>query len=82
MPDLVFLDLSMPEVDGFEVLDRLSASGTTRDIPVVIVTSHRLDERQRQRLRSARDVIAKDEVSPERLRAVIDAVTGVLENGS
>jgi len=37
-PDLVLLDIMMPEMDGYEVCERLKAGGETCDIPVVMVT--------------------------------------------
>jgi PAS domain S-box-containing protein len=38
-PDLVLLDVMMPEMDGFEVCARLKANPETRDIPVIFVTA-------------------------------------------
>jgi CheY-like chemotaxis protein len=37
-PDIVLLDLEMPNLDGFETLARLRADPATRDLPVIVVT--------------------------------------------
>ena len=39
LPDLVILDLAMPEVDGFEVLDWIRGQETPPKVPVVVLTS-------------------------------------------
>lgn len=46
-PLAIFLDLSMPDLSGFEVLDGLKAEPATRDIPVVIYTSRILTDADR-----------------------------------
>ena len=38
-PDLVLLDLMMPDLDGWEVYQQMKADETTRDIPVIVVTA-------------------------------------------
>jgi two-component system response regulator len=38
-PRVVFLDLKMPRVDGWEVLRRIRQNGHTRDLPVVVVSA-------------------------------------------
>ncbi|WP_026370280.1 ATP-binding protein [Kallotenue papyrolyticum] len=44
-PDLVLLDVMMPEMDGFEVVQRLRANAATQSIPVVLLTANAPDER-------------------------------------
>ena len=38
-PDLVLLDIMLPEIDGFEVCRRIKSDAATRDIPVVMLTA-------------------------------------------
>lgn len=38
-PDLIILDLMMPEMDGFEVLEQLKANEKTGEIPVIVVSA-------------------------------------------
>lgn len=39
-PDLVLLDISLPEMDGTEVLHRIRAEARLRDLPVIALTAH------------------------------------------
>lgn len=46
-PDVILVDLMMPEMDGYEVCRRLRADSATAAVPVVLLTARRdLDERQ------------------------------------
>jgi putative two-component system response regulator len=38
-PDLILLDIMMPDIDGYEVMRRIRADASTRDIPVIFVTA-------------------------------------------
>ena len=49
-PDLVILDLMMPEMDGFSVLDALRANPNTANIPVIVVTAKELTQQEKERL--------------------------------
>ena len=43
-PDIVLLDVMMPEMDGMEVLDRIKGSPTHSGLPVILVTAKAQDE--------------------------------------
>lgn len=59
-PDLVLLDIMMPEMDGYEVCIRLKANPITADIPVVFVTAHTDDASEERGLEvGAVDFISK-----------------------
>ncbi len=49
-PDLIILDLMMPDVNGFDVVDTLHAHPATASIPVVVVTASELTKADRDRL--------------------------------
>ena len=49
-PDVIVLDLMMPEMDGFEFLDEMRSRTEWRDIPVLVVTARDLTAADRERL--------------------------------
>jgi CheY-like chemotaxis protein len=69
-PDLILLDLMMPEMDGFEFLTELRRHEEWRAIPVVVVTSKDLTEEDRLRLSGyVQKVVQKGGYDRERLLA-------------
>ncbi|MFY9578758.1 MAG: response regulator [Gaiellaceae bacterium] len=76
-PDAIVLDLMMPTLDGFEVLERLHAEPETRAIPVVVLTARRLTAAERTALRrSAVALLEKNDYSAAELRALVDRAVG------
>lgn len=59
-PDLIVLDLQMPVLDGFAVLEALSQEEKTRNIPVIVSTSQSIDAALRARLSRAALVASKE----------------------
>ncbi len=73
-PDLVLLDLLMPEMDGMSFLDLLRRDPRYQNLPVFIVTAKELDPQERQRLsRLAQAVLKKAEDLRTDLRRVLHA---------
>jgi CheY-like chemotaxis protein len=73
-PDVILLDLTMAGMDGRHVLKELSADATTRDIPVMILTSSVLDASERDELlQHAHQVLSKAIVSRETLGEAVRA---------
>jgi CheY-like chemotaxis protein len=62
------LDLKLPDMTGFELLERIQNERTIRDTPVVVFTGKQLTDEEEGKLRSvAKSVVLKDVQSPERL---------------
>ena len=75
-PDVVLLDLIMPERDGYDVLRHLRKENATRDIPVLVVTSAALDAETRERLLEQADgIVGKSDISrdvlPDMLQSLV-----------
>jgi len=76
LPDLVLLDLMMPDMDGWEVYQQMKADDSTRNIPVIVVTAkaQNIDKVLGLHIAKVDDYIAKP-FGPQEL---IDSVERVL----
>jgi two-component system response regulator VicR len=74
-PDLVLLDLMMPDMDGWEVYQQMKADASTRDIPVIVVTAkaQSIDKVLGLHIAKVDDYIAKP-FSPQELLASVEKV--------
>ncbi|MFZ5822293.1 MAG: response regulator transcription factor [Chloroflexota bacterium] len=74
-PDLVLLDLMMPDMDGWEVYQQMKAGEKTRDIPVIVVTAkaQSIDKVLGLHIAKVDDYIAKP-FSPQDLLNSVDKV--------
>ena len=71
-PNLVLLDLMMPEMDGFEFLDVLRREERRRNIPVVVITAKSLTAHERRRLNGdVARVVQKHTLDAEALLAEV-----------
>jgi len=76
--DVLLLDLKMPEMTGFELLDRISGDARLDALPAIVLTSAILTSADRQRLRRAARIMSKSDLSGSALTgAISDALGGL-----
>ncbi len=76
-PDLVFLDINMPGVSGFEVLKFISREPRLAKIPVIVVSSDDQPETRQQALREGARAFLTKPVSVETLDEVLRSLASV-----
>ena len=77
LPDLVLLDLMMPDMDGWEVYQQMKASESTRNIPVIVVTAkaQNIDKVLGLHIAKVDDYISKP-FSPQELMNSVEKIFG------
>jgi DNA-binding response OmpR family regulator len=80
VPDVVLLDLMMPDMDGWEVYQQLKAEDATRNIPVIVVTAkaQNIDKVLGLHIAKVDDYISK----PFAPKDLVDSLEKVLESKS
>ena len=64
-PDLIFLDVQMPNMDGFEVTRALKKDKETQDIPIVILTSFAMPGDKKKAMDAGADGYIEKPINPE-----------------
>lgn len=76
-PDFIYLDLRLPGLDGFEVLERLRGDEATTHIPVIILSNYGEPELRERGLRlGALEFLVKADTSPAQLSRTVERRTG------
>ncbi len=80
-PDLIVLDVMMPYMDGFEVLQSLRRNPSTREIPVIMLTAKAQDADVFRGWQSGVDCYLTKPFNPMELVAFVKRIFKALENG-
>jgi CheY-like chemotaxis protein len=76
-PDFIYLDLRLPRLDGFEVLERLRSDPATRHIPVIILSNYGEPELRERGLKlGALEFLVKADTTPAQLSTRVERSTG------
>jgi CheY-like chemotaxis protein len=73
-PEVILMDLSLPDIDGWEATRRLKADAATAALPVIALTAHAMDGDRERALAAGADDYDTKPVELDRLLAKIAAV--------
>lgn len=73
-PDLLILDVGLPRMDGWQVLDRIRADMRTRNLKVLVLTAHAQEETRERADRGGADAFITKPFRPDDLRAAAEAL--------
>lgn len=77
MPDLIFMDVMMPDMNGYEVVKMLRGNPVTKDIPVIVITARDFDPSTVQLMKNESNVVGFLP-KPFRVADLRDAVRAIL----
>jgi two-component system, cell cycle response regulator DivK len=73
-PDVIFMDLSLPVLDGWEATRRLRADERTKKIPVILLTAFVLESARGHMVEAGFDGMLSKLCTPEKIHAEVDRV--------
>ena len=71
-PDLLVLDIGLPEMDGWEVLRHLRSDEATAELPVLVLTAHAEEESRRRATEGGADGFVTKPFQPDDFRREVD----------
>jgi len=81
-PDLILMDLNLPQIDGWEATRRLKADPATRDIPIIALSAHAMAGDREKALATGCDEFDTKPIEFDRLLAKIEQALTAKESGS
>ncbi len=81
-PDLIFMDLKMPVMDGWEATRRIRALEIGREIPIIALTAQAMaGDEQKALANGCTDYLAKPVVDPDSVREKLERHLGAADEG-
>lgn len=80
-PDIILLDMSMPDMTGLEVMDALCADAATRDIPVILITGGSLSDTEQDSIRAKRNFMGLEQ-KPADFPKLLGKIEAALQPGT
>jgi two-component system, cell cycle response regulator DivK len=81
-PDLILMDLNLPQIDGWEATRRLKADPATRDIPIIALSAHAMAGDREKALATGCDDFDTKPIEFDRLLAKIEQALATGASGS
>ena len=81
-PDLILLDIHLPDMSGFEVLKRLRSSDDTRPIPVIALTAQAMPQDVHRGLEMGFEQYITKPISVKSFLAIVDEILGLTRKRS
>jgi two-component system cell cycle response regulator DivK len=75
-PDIILMDISIPKLDGWQATERLKGDGHTREIPIIALTAHALEEDRAKAMRAGCDGYLAKPVEPRRVVQEVEKFIG------
>ena len=76
LPDLILMDISIPKMDGWEATQRLKSDDTTKNIPIIALTAHALEEDRQKATQVGCDGYLAKPVEPRRVVQEVEKFVG------
>lgn len=77
LPDVILMDLSLPEMNGWDATRMLKSVERTRHIPIVVLTAHALAEEREKALAAGADAFTTKPVNLEELLGILSELIDV-----
>lgn len=81
MPDLILMDMGLPEMDGFELTGMIKRNKTMRNIPIIAVTAHAMKGEKEKFLEGGCDEYVSKPIDINKFPAIVERILAGARRG-